>query len=207
MHAPARQGAERAAAGPAALLAAFALLATGGGCSREARAVRVAHEGRSEVYRISCAKDIQPCRDKAESLCGGRYETLEASGAPIEPPRITSAPGPRSTGSRYQRPEWVGTLVVACTSSEGEPMSTAAREREDESAPEPAPPVLPPGMLCIPGATQLCLGAGACRGAQACLPDGRGYGPCDCGRAEPSRGAEPSATPSDAGAPVMGSTP
>ena len=34
---------------------------------------------------------------------------------------------------------------------------------------------------CIPGATQLCTGVGACRGAQACLADGSGYEACDCG--------------------------
>lgn len=27
----------------------------------------------------------------------------------------------------------------------------------------------------------VCVGAGACRGGQACLADGTGYGPCECG--------------------------
>ena len=34
---------------------------------------------------------------------------------------------------------------------------------------------------CTPGATQTCLGPGACTGAQVCLADGSGWGPCDCG--------------------------
>jgi hypothetical protein len=34
---------------------------------------------------------------------------------------------------------------------------------------------------CRPGETQRCVGAGACEGGQACLADGSGFGPCDCG--------------------------
>lgn len=33
---------------------------------------------------------------------------------------------------------------------------------------------------CAPGDTRLCAGIGRCQGAQACLPDGSGYGECDC---------------------------
>lgn len=41
---------------------------------------------------------------------------------------------------------------------------------------------------CFPGATQHCLGPGACRGAQACNKDGSAFSDCDCG-------TEPAATP------------
>ena len=34
---------------------------------------------------------------------------------------------------------------------------------------------------CVPGATQDCVGAGRCSGAQVCLDDGSQWGPCDCG--------------------------
>lgn len=36
-------------------------------------------------------------------------------------------------------------------------------------------------LLCTPGSTQACIGPGACDGGQACLPDGSGYGECNCG--------------------------
>jgi hypothetical protein len=39
----------------------------------------------------------------------------------------------------------------------------------------------PPGKACVRGVTQACLGPGACKGAQNCLPDGSGYDRCDCG--------------------------
>lgn len=35
--------------------------------------------------------------------------------------------------------------------------------------------------VCVPGDTRLCVGPGACRGAQACLQDRRGWSACDCG--------------------------
>lgn len=35
--------------------------------------------------------------------------------------------------------------------------------------------------VCTPGSTQACVGAAACNGGQACLPDGSGFAPCDCG--------------------------
>jgi hypothetical protein len=159
------------------LLAAGTLSA----CSREARAVRLPSDPGTDVYRITCRSAIEPCREKASSLCGGQYEVLENSGAPIEPPRVSSAPGPRSTGSRYQRPDWVGEIVVVCgarAASEGAPVDAQASSVATGASAVPAP-----DQLCVPGVTQLCLGPAACRGAQACLSDGRGYGPCDCGAA------------------------
>jgi hypothetical protein len=36
-------------------------------------------------------------------------------------------------------------------------------------------------MVCRPGETQKCFGPGACAGGQACVADGSGFGPCDCG--------------------------
>jgi len=46
---------------------------------------------------------------------------------------------------------------------------------------QPPPPATGPSRGCVSGSTQECFGPGACRGGQACLPDGSGYEPCDCG--------------------------
>jgi hypothetical protein len=56
--------------------------------------------------------------------------------------------------------------------------ATAAKPRPVARAPEPQ-------RSCMPNATQLCYGPGACRGGQSCVADGSGYTPCDCG-AEPA---------------------
>jgi len=37
------------------------------------------------------------------------------------------------------------------------------------------------GRVCAPGATQTCVGPGACSGGQQCLPDGSSWGACQCG--------------------------
>jgi hypothetical protein len=49
------------------------------------------------------------------------------------------------------------------------------------SAPVTSAAPAAPSPFCVPGATQACLGPGACHGAQACREDGGGYLPCDCG--------------------------
>jgi hypothetical protein len=125
-------------------------------------------------------------------MCEGVYQVLETSGAPIAPPRITTAPGPASTGPRYARPKWVGRLVIACGAGVSGPAANASGSPAPNvtDAPGAGPATLKPGQACIPGATQECLGAGACRGAQACMMDGRGYGPCDCGTATLPRAHE-----------------
>jgi hypothetical protein len=153
-------------------------------------------------YRIECKKNVARCRDKALELCGGDYEILQSSGRAVEPERITTAPGPVSTGPNFAPPTWQGELIVEC----GRHHSAMEAPAPIESAPA-ATPIAPaatvttpgPGQACVPGVTQLCLGPAACRGAQACLADGKGFGPCDCGTAAPTPG---SALSPDAGAPA-----
>lgn len=159
-------------------------------CSGSARAVRLpVPAGSPEIFRISCDKRISACRDKAEEVCGGGYEVLETTGASLEPERVSSAPGPRSTGPRYQQAKWLGQMVITCGARAADAVAEAAVEPAFSARPTP---LLADGQLCVPGVTQACLGPAACRGAQACLVDGRGYGPCDCGSVS-SESAEPRA--------------
>jgi hypothetical protein len=44
-----------------------------------------------------------------------------------------------------------------------------------------APPAVRASRACTPGATQACVGAGCCKGGQACAADGNAFLPCDCG--------------------------
>jgi hypothetical protein len=111
-------------------------------------------------------------------------------------------PGERVVFSRYGVSNHAGGFRLV-----GQPVARCALVRQDVvpasvppavsmPPPEPgppsppsAPPVVeappadaePPAGACVPGATQECVGAGACRGGQACLPDGSAFGPCDCG--------------------------
>jgi hypothetical protein len=54
---------------------------------------------------------------------------------------------------------------------------------------------------CFPGATQACLGPGACKGAQTCRDDGTSFGPCDCGGAPAVGGGVTSTPPAPSAAP------
>lgn len=52
--------------------------------------------------------------------------------------------------------------------------------------------------VCVPGATQACVGPGKCEGGQSCLPDGSGFAPCDCGTiGAPAPAPAPSPPPSN----------
>jgi hypothetical protein len=191
----------RALRGAWARRASFVAAVSLFGCSRDARSVRLpAYSPSDEIYRINCEGSINACRAEAADACGGRYEVLESSGASVEPERVTSAPGPASTGPRYQRKKWLGQLVVACgnvPAPEAVTTQPAAHEVRHSA------PVAPePDRLCVPGATQECLGPGACRGAQACLTDGEGYGPCDCGSARTHAQSGDARFPRDGAAPV-----
>ncbi len=188
-----------------ALLLLAAFLASS--CSSGARSVRLpALSPGDEIYRVSCEDSIRACRDEASAICSGSYEVLESTGAPIQPPRVTSAPGPASTGPRYQRLKWVGQMVVACGRAAPSVAAEAVRTPHDE-ANQGAIERPAPDRLCIPGLTQECLGPGACRGAQACLADGNGYGPCDCGRASTHAQSNDAFGVADAGAPGQSSPP
>lgn len=81
-------------------------------------------------------------------------------------------------------------------------------------APSPAPSqdatsvaATPKARSCSAGETRVCVGAGACQGGQACLPDGSGFGSCDCGSsaAAPSlvQPAAPSAPSSSDASPAL----
>ena len=56
--------------------------------------------------------------------------------------------------------------------------------------------------VCTPGETQICVGAGRCDGAQACLPNGMGYGPCECGTPVDASMSVDSAVEGDAAEPA-----
>ena len=77
-------------------------------------------------------------------------------------------------------------LVVVCRAANGD-----SRVPPSGASPVPLPP--PPAsaaptakLLCTPGATQRCVGKGACDGGQSCLPDGSGFGTCECAEAPPA---------------------
>lgn len=81
-----------------------------------------------------------------------------------------------------------GSCVVYTGPSTGQlPAATAIAPAAAPAAAPTAvtepPAAAPTGSSCMPNSTQLCYGAGGCRGGQSCTADGRGYTVCDCGNA------------------------
>jgi hypothetical protein len=172
-------------------------LSLGSACSRGVSAVQIQpNRPGARQYRVECAKTVSRCRDKAFEVCGGEYEILQSSGRAVEPERITTAPGPVSTGPNFAPPAWQGEMIVECGRRHPQPTQPVSGEQPaaPASTQQPAPPAPGPGQVCVPGVTQLCLGPAACRGAQACAADGQGFGECDCGNASSTAPPVPAST-------------
>lgn len=152
----------------------------------------------SGAYRLTCDDSLPRCLEKVDSLCmGTRYEVVRAKD---NRDYVGSAPAEREIRSSE--------AVVRC-GSRSKTMGEA-KQNKLEDAPPPASEAETAGAIvplpsgganpktegCTPGSTQECVGPGACRGGQACLPDGSAFGPCDCGGSP-----LPSKPSSDAGVP------
>ena len=138
--------------------------------------------------RIVCERGMKLCVSRADKLCGDDGYVV-ISGA-------TKKKLLGGSSSSYREMSEVGELVVRCGSEGALP--------EQEEVPYVA---LPPrtdepvrAQTCVPGATQVCVGAGACQGGQVCSVDGSGFGACDCGSA-PAAAPRP-APPAPAPAPA-----
>jgi hypothetical protein len=151
----------------------------------------------NDLNLIKCKTGLPKCLDTVDAVCkGSSYEILYARDeqrifgvdqtyvegrtsraqvhciGPHDPPRYEdqAVPAPAPSGESTAPP------IAAPPNSAG-PAASAA----------PAPNAAgTPTHACVPGATQSCVGPGACSGGQSCLPDGSGFGACDCGGAAPA---------------------
>ncbi len=134
-------------------------------------------------WHLSCGSSLAKCADRADTLCGGRgYVVLGGTS------RRTMY-GAADGISQVEKRE--ADLTIACADHHDELPKVLVT---NGVAPPPAvavAPSAPPAKTsaCTPGATQQCVGAGACAGGQACLPDGSGFSPCDCGGASKAAAA------------------
>ncbi len=178
-------------------------LAVFAGCTSRVAPFRINPGEQPERYRVTCAGSSRGCRQLAREACEGDYVVVERHANGPEQPEIETT-GVSSTGPTKGPVAWRGEMVVDCgrnlaplrlVRGEGAPAPPSAElgaghaptNPEPES---PAAPALAPATVservCVPGATQACLGSGACAGAQACAPDGASFLPCDCGSNAPA---------------------
>ena len=119
-------------------------------------------------YRLDCRISLGQCLTAVEEVCPQGYEIVRGH----QDVRIA---GPRE----ITEPTVSGEVVARCRTEQGlfggsqKAASEPAAEAPASAAPAPASP-----QSCFPGATQACVGPGACQGGQQCLPNGSAFGPC-----------------------------
>ena len=129
------------------------------------------------TFKLECRKGLAECltdltkdicRDYGYEVVGGK-EVVERIGVePVNSINVSSE------------------AIVRCRSSG----ALVTFDKAPAVASTKAAPAAP--GRCFPGATQACLGPGACKGAQTCVADGKSFSACDCG------GAPPAAVPAPA---------
>lgn len=140
---------------------------------------------------IRCSNGMLDCISRASKICGDDgYTILEG----VSRPKLLGG-----SSSSYRSMAEMAELTIVCGMVEPEEPEegTFQLPERTDAEPEESPAEAPlPAAVCTPGATQKCVGPGACDGGQVCLPDGRGFGACDCGGAR-----ESTSDPSSSGAP------
>lgn len=155
------------------------------GCSRggSGRPSRLADGG----YSLACKGPLSDCLRHAEQLCKDQGYTVR------EARDLRELFGHEAGQSRVVVERSDATIYCG-QSAPREPIRLV---REPEAAmtlpakPAPATPPAAAARVCVPGATQACVGPGGCSGGQSCADDGSRFGDCNCG----SAAATPSSAP------------
>ncbi len=157
----------------------FSLL--GGACSKTN-----VTRGADGVLRLECARGMKDCVAQAEKYCN--VQDNEAGYVVLGGASHKVIMGAKE--GQYRTAAETAELEVRCGN---EPLEEDYKEgtstfelppRTDEAVVPsdlPSQETAPVASLCTKGATQACVGPGACQGGQVCLEDGSGFGPCDCG--------------------------
>lgn len=123
-------------------------------------------------WSFTCELAMDECIRRVQEHCPAqRYRILEGTSET----RLRDAPP-------FQRAYHTSRLHLVCNDDGANVLlsvdSSSEPSRSDAGAQS--------SKACVAGQTRECVGPAACKGGQACLPDGSGYGACDCGPALPS---------------------
>lgn len=147
--------------------------------------------------RIVCERGMKLCVSRADKLCGDDGYTILSGG--------TKKHLLGGSSSSYREMAERAELTVQCGSAPPPEAEEVKYVPLPPRSDEPAPPVQ--AGACVPGATQLCVGPGACQGGQVCAADGSGFGPCDCGGSPSSGAAAAQPSPAPASPPSSAASP
>jgi hypothetical protein len=129
-------------------------------------------------YTFQCELSMDECIRRAQETCRNqRYRIIEGTSET----RLRDAPP-------FERAYHTSRVHLKCT-DDGANVLLSVESKTDEAAAPAAP------KACSQGETRACVGAGACKGGQACLADGSGFGSCDCGSSTVPADAKPATAP------------
>jgi hypothetical protein len=118
--------------------------------------------------KVTCELSMDECVRRAQDLCRNqRYRIIEGTSET----RLRDVPP-------FEHAYHTSRLHFICTDDGGKPLLSL-----DAAPPADAKPAAP--RACTAGETRECVGPAACKGGQACVADGSGFGPCDCGPVPP----------------------
>jgi hypothetical protein len=121
-------------------------------------------------WQFTCQVSMDECvRHAAEQCQNQRYRILEGTSET----RLRDAPP-------FERAYHTSRLHLECTNDGADVLLST--DKSESAANKPPGNV---ANVCAPGDTRACVGAAACKGGQACQPDGKAFGPCDCGPVTP----------------------
>jgi hypothetical protein len=120
-------------------------------------------------WSFQCELGMDECVRRVQENCPNqRYRILEGSSET----RMRDAPP-------FERAYHTSRLHLVCNDSGADAVPAVDGSKANAAPSVPAATA----KLCSKGETRECVGVGACKGGQACLPDGTGYGSCECGPA------------------------
>jgi hypothetical protein len=175
---------------------AFVLLVTVG-CAKPDVEIRALPNG---TRQLTCRHTLPQCLSHVDDVCkGASYEILYAT----DTQKVYGSPSSNEVESRtsqavvhclgqHQEPmgeavagqSLIAAAAVASASASAKPSTAPVASGAATAAARPAVAPAPAARICVPGSTQSCVGPAACSGGQSCLPDGSGFGACDCGAAK-----------------------
>lgn len=137
-------------------------------------------EERASLAKIRCSAPGRPLLDFYEADADAEppkpWRLQRRSGVDVEAPPLSPVVGGANAGTAEP-----GAPSTAAPTTAAPTTAAPSTATPTTALPNAAKPAEAPKLACVPGSTQTCVGPGACSGGQACLADGSGYAPCDCG--------------------------
>jgi len=141
-------------------------------------------------WSFVCQLPMDECVRRVQDNCHlKRYRVIEGA----SDTRLRDAPP-------FEREYHTSRLHLVCSDEADAPLASVAGDKNSAAKPTPTS-----SKVCTTGETRACIGPGACKGGQACSPDGEGFGTCDCGPVAPAAPAPepaPSTPPIETNAPT-----